>query len=111
MGKTNCFEKCLQESQNIPEINGATLNPTTNHCWCERRMISIDINDQSHRTCIFKELVIPPYYASCTYLPGVGYGLQDSEVTPQPPTTSSGEHCSEICLAKHLVNADVKITF
>jgi len=64
-------------------------------------MISIDVDDQNYETCLFKELVVPPYYASCTYLPGVGYGMQNSEVQ-LPSAKNSGEDCSEKCLAEHL---------
>ena len=63
--RSDCFRSCLENSKTVcnnAEVNGATIDRYNNKCYCERKMLVVDVSVHQYESCLFRKDVFPPYY-------------------------------------------------
>jgi len=105
--RTTCFQTCLNSSIHHEEdYNGVTLDPNNGNCYCEKNMIMVQSRAayQGYEACLFKKVVIPPYYDGCDYKIGLAYGFNGLTGGTKFEDTPNAERCHELCLEKAIKN-------
>ncbi|XP_066911953.1 uncharacterized protein [Clytia hemisphaerica] len=67
-------------------------------------MIKVQSGSTGYEACLFKKVVIPPYYDGCDYKIGFAYGFNGFIGNTKFEDTPNAESCHELCLEKAIKN-------